>query len=178
MKTNTTSPNRNNQKLAKQEKKSSGMLRIFSIVMLLLIVFSSFGRIATANHRTSSSGQNPPQQAAPSSGVGTSARVLVFHREDKRAGVCENLVITAEGDVVYSNCRSGEEKQHTLSETDRQQLKTWIQKFQAVNYDHTAPAQADGEQTQLYLNGQGSQKATDLEIQQMIDFASVIGNSR
>ncbi len=148
------------------------------MVMLLLMVFSSFGRIATANHRSSTSVQIPARQPAPSSGTGTAARILVFHREDKGAGVCEDLVVTAAGDVVYSNCGGGEEKQYTLSETNRQQLQTWILKFQAVNFDHTAPAQAGGTVTQLYLNGQGSKKATDFETQQMIDFAIAIGNSR
>lgn len=165
-----TSPKRENQKQAKPEKKSSGMLRLFSIIMLLLMALTSLGRIASANNRTPPGGQTPTQQS-PSSGGGTVALVLIFRQENQGAGSCENLVITARGAAIYSTCENAVEKQYTLSEIERQQLQSWIKNYQAVNFDHSAASQPDGAVTHLYLNGQGSQKATDLEIQQMIDFA-------
>jgi hypothetical protein len=170
MKTKNTAPKRINKKQAKAEKKSSGMLRLFSIIMLLLMALSSFGRIASANNRTPPGGQTPAQQS-PSSSGGTVALVLIFHQENKGAGLCEDLVITARGTAIYSTCENAVEKQYTLSETERQQLQTWIKNYQAVNYDLSAASQADGTVIRLYLNGQGSQKATNLEIQQTIDFA-------
>jgi len=171
MKTKNTAPKRINKKQAKAEKKSSGILRIFSILMLLLMALSSFGRIASANHRTPPGSQTPTQQTASSTGGATAAQTFVFHRDDRVAGLCEDLVITSTGDAIHSTCGKGVEKQHTLSEAERQQLQTWIKNYQAVNYDHSAASQPDGAITQLYLKELGSQKATELEIQRMIDFA-------
>jgi len=174
MKTNNLSTIRNNQKHGKQETKSYGTLRLFSVVMLLLMVLTSFGRIARANHPASPSGQAPTPQAVLASGGGTAARVLNFHREDRGARLCEDLVITAVGDAIYSTCGNGVEKQYSLSEIERAQVQTWIETFQAVNYDRKDTIQADGAQIQLYVDGQGSQLATDAETQQMIDFAAAL----
>lgn len=168
-----TSPKRENQKQVKTGNKSTGMLRLFSIIMLLLMVFTSLGRIAFANNRPPQDGHTTTQQSASSSG-GTAALVLVFHQEDNRAGSCEDLLITARGSAIYSTCQNAVEKQYTLSETERRRLLTWIENYLAVNYDDGAASQPDGAVTHLYLNGQGSKMATDLEVQQMIDFAKTL----
>ena len=167
MKTNNLPTNRKNQERGKQEMKSSRTLRIFSIVMLLLLALTSFGRITSANRRSSPSGLTP-------TGQGLLARVLVFHREDRGSSWCEDLLISAVGDAVYSRCGNGVEKQYALNETERQQLQSWIQEFRAVNYDHNDMSQVDGSKTQLFLNGQGTQRATDAETQQMIDFITAL----
>lgn len=174
VKTNQVSTNRNSQKQADRAKNTNVMLRLFSGFMLLLLALSSFGRIATANHTKPRGTPAVSQQPGPASGGATSARVLAFHREDKSAGWCEDLVISAAGDAVYSSCGKGIEKQYALSETERQQMQTWIQKFQAVNYGQTANNQADGTSTQLYLNGQGSHAAAETDTQRMIDFAAAL----
>lgn len=136
------------------------------------MVLSTFGRIAAVKRPASSAGGTSAQQNA-SSGFGgaTAARVLVYHQEDTQKSLCEDLVITAAGVAIYSACGNGVEKQYSLSETERQQLQAWISKFQAVNYHPYDASQAGGRQVQLRLNGQGSQQATELEAQQMIDFA-------
>jgi len=175
LKAKNNSKGRNNQKNGNREVKSSRTLLLFSVVMLLLMALSSFGRIAVASHSTSRGGQTPTQPGSLTSGVATAARVLVFHREDKSSILCEDLVITAAGDAVYSTCGNGVAKQYALSETEQQQLQSWIKKFQAVYYDHNAAPQADGKVAQLYLNGQGSQLATEVETRRMIDFATALG---
>lgn len=167
MKTKNHPFNRKNQKHGKHETKSSRSLRLFSIVMLLLMALASFGRITSANRRTSRSGQTP-------AGQGSLARVLVFHREDRGSSLCEDLLISAVGDAIYSTCGNGVEKQYALNETERQQLQTWILEFRAVNYDHNDLSRVGGGKTQLYLNGQGVQRATDAETQQMIDFITAL----
>jgi hypothetical protein len=148
MKTYITPTNRNNPKHAKPEKKSSGMLRFFSGVMLLLMTLSSFGRIAMANHRTSPGGHTPTQQTYSSSSGLTAARVLDFHREDRGSSLCEDLVVTAVGDAIYSTCGNGVEKQYALNETERQQLQIWIKNYQAVNFDRGTDSQPDSAVTQ------------------------------
>jgi hypothetical protein len=171
---NKHSTSRNNHERAKQEKKSSGMLRLFSVIMLLLMAVSSLGRVAAASHSPSRSGQTPGQQSTIASSEGTAARVLVFHREDRGSSLCEDLVITAAGDAVYSTCVNGMEKQYTLSATERQQLQAWIKSFKAVNYDHNDITRVGDTRTQLYFNGQGNQLATDAETHRMIDFATAL----
>ena len=172
----TTQPSAKNkgQKQADRSKNSNSMLRLFSVFMLLLLALSSFGRIATANHTRPRASQAFSQETYPASRGTASAKVLVFHREDQSAGWCEDLVISAAGDAVYSNCGKGVEKQYTLSEPERQQLQTWIGKFRAVNYDQKGNNQAGGTRTQLYLNGQGSKAAAEADTRRMIDFAAAV----
>ncbi len=111
-------------------------------------------------------------QAHSVSGGGTAARVLFFHREGGGVISCEDLIITATGDAVYSTFGNGVEKQYGLSDTERAQLQGWIKQFQPINYDHNEEIQKSDLTTQLYLNGQGRQPADDAATQQIIDFAA------
>lgn len=173
-KTNRPIAQRNSQEHNNRAKNSKTQLRVFSVFMLLLMGLSGVGRIATANHKKSDEEKATSHQPNPANTGISSARVLVFHREDMAAGWCEDLVISAAGDAVYSSCGKGVEKQYALSETERQQLQAWIDKFRAVNYDQTANNQADDTSTKLYLNGQGSHTAAEADTQRMIDYATTL----
>lgn len=152
----TQSPNPNRQKNNKGELGTSGKMRFFYILILLLMIFSLFARVTTG--RRSTAGQVSP---------GTTARVLVFHHKD--ASLCEDLTITAAWDAIFSNCGNGIEKQYVLNSSERSQLQSWVATYNALSYD---PGQSSDSTTQLYLNGRGTQKATDAEVQQMTDFAT------
>ena len=172
MKANQQPTKRGQQKNSQNNKNSSGVMRIFYVVMLVLLWSSSITRIAGANRHASQSGATPTTQVSPVGGGGTAARVFVFHQENSGTGTCEELVIPATGSAVYSNCGKGVEKRYNLSDSERRQLQSWIQQFQPVNYDHTDKNQAGNVTTQLYLNGQGAQQANDTGTQQMVDFAT------
>ena len=174
MNTNKQSKKRNHQNPGKKEKNSSRTMKFFYALMLLLIASSSLIRIAGASRRNTQEKKTPTPQVLPAGGGSTAARVLVFHRESTGANLCEDLVITAAGNAIYSTCGNGAEKQSALSETERVQLQSWIEQFQTVNYDYSDTAQADAITTHLFLNGQGSRQADDAETQQIIDFAAVM----
>ena len=98
---------------------------------------------------------------------------LKFHREDSGANVCEDLVITSAGEAIYSDCGTGTNIRYTLNDTEHTQLDGWIQTFQQINYDNTGHQQ-NNVTIQLFLNGQGSQPASDVNIQQLIDFVEAL----
>lgn len=155
------STNLSQQKNSKRETNSSSKMRFFYIVMLLLTIFSLFLRVSGVG-----------RAARTQTNAGNAARVLVFHHRD--ASLCEDLTIIAAGNVVFSNCGNGVEKQYVLSSTERTQLKGWIEKYSAVNYDHNDKTQVGVLTDQLYLNGQGKQQADNVETQQMIGFATTL----
>ena len=167
MKTKQQPANRSQQKNNKQDKNSSGVMRIFYVLMLVLMLSSSFIRIAGARSHQSAT---PAPHANPASSGGTAARVFVFHQEDSRAGTCADLTIPAVGNAIYSDCGQGIEIQYALSDAESAQLQDWISHFQPVNDKHSA----DNISTQLYLNGQGSQAASDTDIQSMLKFTDIL----
>ena len=152
---------RSHPKNNKSETKSASRMRYFYILMLLLTILSLVLRVSGARRGT----------AAPLAG-GTTARVLVFHLEEST--LCEDLVVTAAGDAVYSNCWNGTEKQYALNSSEREQLQAWVQQYSTVNYEHDSPAQDSASKTQLYLNGSGSRQASEADIQKLVDFAETM----
>ena len=123
----TQATNRNHQKKIKSETKSSGRLRYFYILMLLLTILSLVLRVSGARRGVTG------QLAG-----GTTARVLVFHLEENTS--CEDLVLTAAGGAIYSNCGNSTEKQYALNDSERAQLQAWVTQYSVVNYDHSTPA--------------------------------------
>lgn len=144
--------------------KSSGKMRFFYILMLLMTIFSLVLRVSGARRSTT-----------PSASGGTTAHILVFHHEDGSS--CEDLAITGAGDAVFSNCGNDKEKQYALSSSERAQVQAWIDTYKTVNYDHNEPAQAGDSKTQLYLNGRGSRQANEADVQRLIDFAETLASS-
>lgn len=156
MNKNTQTTQRNNQKSNKGKVDSAGKMRVLYILVLVIMIFSLFARVSGA--RRSAAGQVS---------AGAAARVLVFHRQD--ASSCEDLTITAAGNAVFSRCGNGIEKQYVLNSSERLQLQSWLDTYSPLSYE---PAPAGGATTRFYLNGRGSQQASDADIQQMTDFAT------
>jgi hypothetical protein len=170
MKTNNKSRSKD-PKHNKREKSTSGAMKIFYILMLLLLASSSLIRIAGAKGHASQAVETPTSENSPLSGLGTTARIFVFHRAGDVSGICTDLTVTAAGNAIYSNCGKGVEKQYSLTDAEMAKIQGWVEEFQPINYDNRADIQAGKMPTQLYLNSQGSQQAGDGDIQQMIDFA-------
>jgi hypothetical protein len=161
MNKNSKPANRNSQARIKQETKSAGVMRFFYVLMLMVTVLSLVLRVSNAR-----------RPSTPNPGRDTTARVLVFHHEE--SNLCEDLVISAAGNAIYSKCGNSTEKQYALSNTERAQLQGWIEKFKPVNYDHNISAQSGTPAVQLYLNGSGNQQPGDSEIQTLIAFAEML----
>lgn len=161
MNKNSKPANRNSQARVEQVSKSAGVMRFFYVLMLLVTVLSLVLRVSNAR-----------RFSTPSPGGNTAARVLVFHREE--GNLCEDLVITAAGDAIYSKCGNSTEKQYALSDTERAQLQGWIQGFKPVNYNHKDAAQPGAPAVQFYLNGSGDQQPGESEIQTLIAFAEML----
>src|SRR5215208_5050823 len=136
--------NSKNQKHSHQEKGTSGIMRIFYILMLLLVVASTVIRLTGMSRPITPGKETPAPQVGIGNGEGTAARALVFHRRGNGANACEDLVIAAPRNAVLGNCGSGIEKQYSLNEEERAQLQTWLEKLKAINYEHKDETSADG----------------------------------
>lgn len=159
----------------KQEKDSAGIKKFLYLVMLLVI--GSSGAIGIAGIRQPAATRNIPDSGAasvPVSGKVTAARVLVFHLGDSGSGLCEDLTVNAAKDALYSSCDHSVEKRYILTGTEFSQLQGWIKQFQPVHYDLSSQIQSGNIMVQLYLNGQGSQQVSDIETQQLVDFAAAL----
>jgi hypothetical protein len=173
MSTKKPTPKGNKTQAGKQKRGSNNLSKFFYLVMLLLILTSSFVRISGSNRRKNSASQTATP-ASLASGTGTAARLLVFHDENASSGTCEDLVIDTNGNAVYSNCGQGIEKQYALDNSEQTLLASWVQYYQPINYDHTDPATSGNVTIQLYLNGQGSHLAGDSATQQLSEFAKTL----
>jgi hypothetical protein len=168
------STKRKTQKHDKQEKKTSGIMKFFYIVMLFLMVSIGAIGILGSISNTSQNANTPAPQSIPVSGGGTSALVLIFHQENSSSGQCVDLTITFTGSAVYSDCSKDVNTRYTLSASEQTQLHGLINQFQPINYDHTDKTQAGNVTNKLYLNGQGNQQAGNVNTQQIINFATAL----
>jgi hypothetical protein len=173
MNANNKQTNRNKAKDSKQEKASSGYMKYFYVLMLLLIASSSVIRIAGARHQSPQEIPTPTAESIPGVG-GTVALVLTFHREESGTGPCEDLSITAAEDVIYSNCRQGVSKRYALNDAERVQLKNLVETYKTIQYERSDKPGNSSISVQLFLNGQGDRAASNAEIQQIIDFVNAL----
>ena len=135
----------NHQKNNKSGTNSSGKIRFFYILVLLLMIFSLFARVSAGRPATNLATRE-----------GTTARLLVFHQSN--ASFCEDLTITEAGNAIFSDCGNGMEKQYALNSSERSQFQSWIDTYSPVNYDRDQ-TQTEGLRTQLHLNSHGKQQA-------------------
>jgi hypothetical protein len=171
MKANKQSPVLRDHRL---ERDSAGITKFIYLVMFLLIGSSSVIGIAGIRQPLVRGFVMPPADSLPTSEGGVAARVLMFHLEESGSGLCENLTVTTSGNAVYSSCNTSTEKQYVLSSTENVQLRSWVEEFQAVDFDYSSKTGAGNKTVQLYLNGQGSRRASDAETQQLLDFATTL----
>ena len=169
MEVNKPSPIRN---VPKQGRDSAGITKFFYLVVLLLI--GSSGVIGIAGIRQPAATRGSAAASAPISSETDATHVLKFHLGESGSGLCEDLTVTAAGNAAYSSCDHSVKKQYALNGTELSQLQNWIKQFPPVHYDHSGQTQSGTIMVQLYLNGQGNQQASDMEIQQLVDFAAAL----
>lgn len=161
----------------KKSPGASNVSKVFYLIMLLLILSSSFIRISGANRRKTAASKTPtPTSAADTGGtipgVGETAAIsLSFHYEDSEASTCEDLTIASNWNVVYSDCTHGIYREYTLTSSEQTLLQDWLDYFQQVEYDHPLVSQTGSTDTQLFLNGVGTHPADDAANQQIENFA-------
>jgi hypothetical protein len=112
-----------------------------------------------------------PSGPAPSGDSQGSSAVLTWSRDGGFAGFCDELKVSASGDLTISSCRSAASRTGKLSNGDLARLDRWRASFGAVAIEMTDSAAADALTLQLTLAGAGSGKPTESEQQQMLDWA-------
>ena len=161
------------KKAGKSQKKGTGVSnvsKIFYLLMLILILTSSFVRISGSNRRKSAS-KTPTPTSAPA-GVGEMpALILSYHHADGGAKVCQDLTISSIGNAVYSNCLNNTNQQYSLSASEMSLLQGWMDYFQTIQYDHPLVTKTGNMDTKLFLNGVGTTQADDAADQRIENFA-------
>jgi len=112
-----------------------------------------------------------PSAPAPSGDSQGSSTILTWSRDGGFAGFCDELKVSASGEVTTSSCRSAASRTAKLSNGDLARLDGWRASFGAVAIEMRDSAAADGLMSKLTLAGAGSGKPTGSEQQQMLDWA-------
>jgi hypothetical protein len=137
--------------------------------MLLLILTSSFVRISRSNRRSNVA--TTTSTAGLVSGMDASARVLTFHDEDPASGICGDLVVTATGEAVYTDCILGTEKQYAFNSSEKSLIRSFLEYYQPINDHKDGSTETGSEIFDLYLNGQGVNAADAAAVKQLETFS-------
>lgn len=159
---------------AKPAKKTTDTplyLKFVYAFMLLLLLAGGVARVAGKNTSSQSAPKTPLAQA-PSQSL--SAKALTFHREGGPGGVCDDLVVTVNGDAVLAACSSGSERQYQLSTAEKQQLVSWLGEFKSFDFDSGKPGDSSGLLEKLSMNGHGTRVASEADVQKVLGFVSTL----
>lgn len=104
----------------------------------------------------------------------SSSAVLTWHRDGGFAGFCDELTISASGEVEAKSCRSGQKKTGKLSNENLGRFDRWRSSFGSVAISTKDAAAADGMSITLDLKGTGSGQPGESERQEMLDWVSRI----
>ncbi len=119
------------------------------------------------------------QPAAPTAG-GSAAPddiVLSWHREGGIAGFCDDLTITAGGEVTATSCMGREGGMVASAQLDamqQAQLDEWVGTLGPVEIEQTDDAVADSMTVGLTLAGRGSDTPDAATEQALLDFAGML----
>ncbi len=103
--------------------------------------------------------------------------VLSLHREGGLAGVCEDILITASGEVTITTCDGVSLIGEAGGQLDEAQLVTlinWASTYAGFEADFNDEVPVDGLANHLVFNGQGDVLAGDAEQQEMLAFAGEV----
>ena len=117
----------------------------------------------------------PAPGTQPEATADPNLALLSWQREGGLAGYCDELSILADGRVMVSTCRGGEDAiigEGTLTPDQKAQLDAWVSRFQAFDLEWTDPATADAMTVRLGLEGQGSAEATEQDLQAIRDYVA------
>jgi hypothetical protein len=100
------------------------------------------------------------------------AVVLSWEREGGLAGFCDEVIVYAGGEVLSRSCHSEATERTRLSVARFGQLSAWRETLKPFEHVQSDGAVADGMTVRLNFAGQGTQAATDEDVQAMLDFAA------
>jgi hypothetical protein len=109
-----------------------------------------------------------PQNPVPSN----STVVLTWTRDGGIAGFCDEMKISAAGEITTFSCRPpGAGPARTLTGEDLARFNRWRTSFGAVSIESKDPPGADAMTVKLTLQGTGGGQPTETDRQEMLDWA-------
>ena len=119
------------------------------------------------------------QPAAPTAGGSANPDdiVLSWHREGGIAGFCDDLTITAGGEVTATSCmgrEGGMVASAQLDATQQAQLEQWVGTLGAFEVEQSDDAVADSMTVGLTFKGRGSGTPNAATEQALLDFAGML----
>lgn len=112
------------------------------------------------------------KQSASVSQVDERPVVITWQRSGGFAGICNRLMVYADGGYLLQDCmKSTVIHQGQLPAEVLTQVKEWIGKYSSFRWDSIPPAgSADMFTDELSFNGQGSEKVTDTQKQDIFSY--------
>lgn len=149
---------------------------------VLVLALAACGGAPTAQPTAVPPTSAPTPTAAPTSepggqGGGLSAMALIWNRDGGLAGLCDSLIITADGQANASNCQDpniGAGGAQPLAPELQAQLNAWRDQFAPFEVTLTDPATADALTVRLTFNGQGNTVAGEADQQAVAAFAAAV----
>jgi hypothetical protein len=135
----------------------------FLVVALIVACSAETGAAPTAT--------TAPAEVSASAADSTSNEgvLLIWHRSDESAGICEVLTASTGGALQAGPCNA-EPTVARLNEDERLQLQTWAVRYGSIVLVVGDPA-AEALFTTLEMNGLGSEQPSEAEQQQMLAWA-------
>jgi len=103
-----------------------------------------------------------------------SEMVLTWGRYGGFAGFCDEMQVSANGEVRVQSCRNKSEKVSKLSSDDSRRLDEWRRSFGSVVIESKDGAVADGMSVMLTLNGTGKAQPTDMQRREILEWAQTV----
>ncbi len=98
--------------------------------------------------------------------------VFTFSRYGGIAGFCDDLLVYADGKVIFTSCK-GREERSNLSPEQLQQMYRWLDTFASFEFHHADPPNvADGMTVNWTFSGRGTQPVDAATQEQMREFLS------
>ncbi len=116
-------------------------------------------------------GSNP---SAPDDSPRNATVVLSWSREGGFAGFCDELKVTAAGDVTASTCKATGVKTRKLPTEDLARLNHWRRTFGRVDATSTDSGTADAMTLKIVLAGTGRDRLSDAQRAELLDWAQRI----
>jgi len=98
--------------------------------------------------------------------------VLNWQREGGIAGFCDGVTLFADGGIRVTSCRSTEAKTGRLSGAQMDRVLAWVVRLASFERVQSDGAVADGMTVRLTFTGQGTQAASEADVQAMQEFAA------
>lgn len=143
-------------------------MKTIRVSILLVAIF-----ILSACAPGSTTDENQPQ-SNPTETIETA--VLTWERTGGIAGFCDKVIIYESNLTEVTNCKGDFQRRIQLTEGQREQLDDWLKTLQPIEFTRSDPATVDAMTIWLSLAGEGSQKADDVIIGSISQFAGELAS--